>query len=302
MVSYLWYLYQTDLEEGKFTNLLKFKKTNNFMKSIQQILLWIYKVIKETGLLENKWVQSIFYQAYFFYKRYFEDGFWGLTQEHPQLFQGGNILDIGANIGYTSTIFSQAITEGFQVYAFEPEEENFISLRKIINLHKRIGKIIPIQAAIGQHQGEIELWYNKDHHADHRILTEEYKKSGVNLLKVSTVPMWSVDSFVELKIANAVVKFIKIDVQGYELQVCLGMEKTLKANPDLVIAIEYSPSSMIELGFIPKELLDFFQAKGYLMYLLTQRGKLKLLENHSISSLIEKSGYIDLLFTKQELS
>ena len=271
------------------------------MKLVQQSLLFIYAVVKKTQLLENGFFQRIFNSAYFFYKRHFEDGFWGLTQQYPYLFKSGNILDIGANIGYTSIVFSQAIDNGFKVYAFEPEQNNFISLTKVIKSQQKIDKIVPIQAAVGQAQGEIELWYNKDHHADHRILTSQYKNTGVDLLKVSTVPMWSIDKFVELKIDNAPIKFIKIDVQGYELAVCLGMEQTLNTHYDLVIVVEYSPHSMLELGFIPEDLLQFFQKKGYLMYWLTPQGKLQLVSENAITSLVEKEEYIDLLFTKKEL-
>ncbi|MDJ0843114.1 FkbM family methyltransferase [Crocosphaera sp.] len=267
------------------------------MSIVQQVLLWIYALFKRTGLLETAWFKKIFYWAYFFYKKHIEDPFFGLTQQYPELFQGGHILDVGANIGYTATLFSQAITPGFQVYAFEPETKNIDSLREILNIYHLIGKVIPIKAAVGVEKGTIELWHNESHHADHRILTNTYKASGVTLKEVSQVPLLSIDDFVENELNNGVIKFIKIDVQGYEFPVCLGMEKTLQANPDATIVLEYMPSMITELGFIPQEILQFFQQRGYVMYVLNKGGKLLKADLAIIEQEITKKTYIDLVFT-----
>ncbi|ACB49873.1 hypothetical protein cce_0522 [Crocosphaera subtropica ATCC 51142] len=269
------------------------------MSIIQQVLLWIYALFKKTGLLETAWFKKIFYWAYFFYKKHIEDPFFGLTQQYPELFIGGHILDVGANIGYTATLFSQVITPGFQVYAFEPEIKNIDSLREILNIYHLIGKVIPIQAAVGAKKGTIELWHNESHHADHRILTDTYKASGVAVQEVSQVALLSIDEFVRDELNNAAIKFIKIDVQGYEFPVCLGMEKTLQANPDAVVVLEYMPSAITELGFMPQEILVFFQERDYFMYVLTQRGKLLKADLAIIEQEIKKKTYIDLVFTHQ---
>ncbi|GBF82953.1 FkbM family methyltransferase [Aphanothece sacrum] len=272
------------------------------MQFFQKILLSIYSLVNKTGLLETPWFKKIFWSCYFLYKKYFEDPFFGLTKQYPDFFREGNILDIGANIGYTATIFSKAMTPGFRVYAFEPDQTNFLSLKEIIKIHKSIEKIIPIQAAVGETTGTIKLWHNENHHADHRIATEEYQKSGVNLTQVSSVPIWSVDKFVESELQNEVIKFIKIDVQGYELPVCLGMEKTLTANPDAVVALEYMPDSMSELGFVPEEIFHYFQERAYFMYIINQKGKLEIAEGKIIDQLVKKRGYIDLVFSQKNLN
>lgn len=278
------------------------------MRIFQEILLWIYQLFKKSGLLETKWFQYLFSVAYFSYKRYLEDPFWGLTKKNPELFKGGNILDVGANIGYTSCVFSKAITPGFLVYAFEPEEENLIALKNTIKLHQAVDKVVPIQAAVGESSGEVELWYNKNHHADHRILTERYKETGISLSRVSKISMWSIDRFVELEIGQAPIKFIKIDVQGYELPVCLGMQKTLDNNPDLAVAVEYSPGSMSDLGFRPEDLLNFFWERRYYMYCITQKGNLELIGNNNydqldtVNRIVKRRKYVDLLFVQKKLS
>ncbi|MDJ0845939.1 FkbM family methyltransferase [Crocosphaera sp.] len=271
------------------------------MQLLQKRLLFIYSAVNKTGLLETPWFKKVFIYCYFLYKKYFEDPFFGLTQKHPDIFQGGHILDIGANIGYTVTIFSDTMTSGYHVYAFEPDQTNFLTLRETIKSHQLIDKIIPIQAAVGETKGTIELWHNDSHHADHRIATEKYQKNGVNPMQVTQVPLWSVDSFVEEELNNKAIKFIKIDVQGYEFPVCLGMEKTLNKNPNAVVVLEYMPETMAELGFIPEAIFDYFDKKDYLMYFLHQKGDLENATSDLINHLVKKRGYIDLVFSKFHL-
>ncbi len=271
------------------------------MSIIQKILLWVYGLFKKIGLLETSWFKKLFYFAYFYYKKHIEDPFFGLTQNYPDLFQGGLILDIGANIGYTASIFAKVITPGFQVYGFEPDSKNIASFREIINIYRLIGRVIPIQAAIGAEKGIIELWHNESHPADHRILTKTYKDSGVALQEVSQVSLLSIDQFVRDRLNNTSIKFIKIDVQGYELPVCLGMEKTLQNNPDAVVVLEYMPSIIIELGFIPEQILQFFEDRGYFMYILNKNGSLLKANSKLIEQTIQEKTYIDLVFSPNKI-
>jgi FkbM family methyltransferase len=272
------------------------------MQLIQKAILSIYGVVNKTGLLQFPWAKRLFWVSYCWYKKYFEDPFFCLSQKYPSLFRGGNILDIGANIGYTAMLFSKAIAKGFQVYAFEPDRENFDILKEAIARCKVRNTIIPIQAAVGESEGTIEFWHNDKHHADCRVVTKDYQKSGIASQKISVVPLRSIDSFVSSEIDKAVIKFIKIDVQGYELPVCYGMQQTLLANPNLVVALEYAPQSMLDLGFSPQELLEFFEAKNYFIYVLARKGQLALTRRENIDRLASKRGYIDLIFSKQKIA
>jgi FkbM family methyltransferase len=271
------------------------------MKLIQEKLLKIYSFFQKIGLIENRYFKKLFLFSYFFYKKHIEDPFSGLIKNKPELFKGGHILDIGANIGYTSTLFSKIVTPGFKVYAFEPEPTNYVQLSQIIDAWNARSKIIPICAAVGASDATAELWYNESHHGDHRIVTQKYSQSGINFREVSAVEMRCIDSFVKSETLDSAVKFIKIDVQGYELPVCLGMEQTLATNPDAIVALEYDPETMSELGFAPEKILNLFQEQGYFMYILHQRGALELARNEVMGQLIKKRGYLDLIFSKKEL-
>ncbi len=272
------------------------------MELFQKILLGIYQFFKENGLTEKSWFQKIFWLAYFNYKKYIEDPFYELIKKRPELLKGGHILDVGANIGYTSTVFSKVITPEFKVYAFEPDKTNFVQLNQIIDTWNARNKIIPICAAVGATDGTVDFWYNESHHGDHRIVTQQYRQSGIDLMKVSVVEMRCIDSFVQSENIESAIKFIKIDVQGYELPVCLGMEQTLAANPDAVVAVEYAPSGISALGFDPKKVLELFQEKNYFIYILGRRGSLKPLHPEVIEKMVKKRGYIDLICSRKAIS
>jgi FkbM family methyltransferase len=193
------------------------------------------------------------------------------------------------------------VTSGFKVYAFEPEKTNFLQLNQIIDAWGARNKIIPICAAVGATDGIVELWYNDRHHGDHRIVTQKYSQSGIDLMKVSAVGMRCIDSFVKSEKIESQIKFIKIDVQGYELPVCLGMEQTLAANPEAIVALEYAPSGIAELGFESNRVLELFQKKNYFIYILGRRGNLQPAQDEVIEKMVNSRGYIDLICSKKEL-
>jgi FkbM family methyltransferase len=261
------------------------------------VLTGVYASVRKSGLLETRPGSSLFVFAYDLYKRYLEDPFHALAQRHPELFRGGHALDIGANIGYTSMVFARAIDPVYRVYSFEPEEFNFSLLSRRARSPEMHGRIVAFQSAIGAKDGTIELWRNEHHHADHRILTDRFRESGIPSNTVS-VPITRIDTFVLDNGPLRPIRFIKVDVQGYEFPVCQGMEQTLAGNHDAVIALEYSPDAMAELGFQPEEMLVWLTSRGYAAYTLSRDGRLK----SGIPSDLSKVGYVDLIFSRRPIS
>ncbi len=270
-------------------------------KSSANIFTRSYNLARSSGLLELGLFKRAFLPSYFIYKRWYEDPFWALTQRSPELFKGGDILDIGANIGYTAFVFASAIKRPAKIYAFEPDLASFATLGEIIR-RKNLGDSVEIfNMAVGRADGSIEFWHNEEHSADHRVVTERFKTSCAADDKVTTVAVTSVDSFVAArKLQN--ISFVKIDVQGYELAVCEGMRKTLEKFPEVSIAFEYAPDGMRELGFEPGALLDFVRSAGYQLHVLTRAGTTLAPANHAIELAVERSGYVDLLCSKKTLA
>jgi FkbM family methyltransferase len=263
--------------------------TENSIKGLTNF----YWLARKARLLDTTLGQWAFSASYFLYKQYLEDPYRGLVLRHPDLLRGGNVLDIGANIGYTATVFSLAVSPEFRVYAFEPERFNYRLLERSARARRTMQRIVPIQSAIGDKDGTVELWENEHHHGDHRILTDQFRQNTGSPGVVS-VPITRVDTFVAKQRGEFPVRFIKVDVQGYELPVCKGMESTLAANPRAILALEYMPNAMRELGFQPEELIAWLEERGYKIYRIEKHGRL----NPGLGDPSDGRGYCDLLFSR----
>ncbi len=253
----------------------------------------LYSLTRKSGLLDTPLGRKLFTGSYFLYKRYLEDPFAGLARQRPELFRNGDILDIGANIGYTAALFAGAADRDSKVYAFEPEPFNFRLLQATVRDRKLEGKVIPVHSALGETDGEIELWINDHHHADHRIATDSLLANDERRQdKFIRVPIIPVDQFVSQSGRNRPIRLIKIDVQGYELAVCRGMAQTIAQQPNASVVIEYMPEAMQDLGYDAGELLDWFQEREFKMYSLGRSGKL----TPGLSDELAQKGYVDLIF------
>jgi FkbM family methyltransferase len=274
-------------------------------KSSANLFTRAYNLARAAGFLELPLFKRLFLFSYFLYKRWYEDPFWALTRRRPELFTSGDVLDIGANIGYTACVFAAAIQANrkapSKVYAFEPDLASFETLGEIVR-RKDLGDSVEMfNMAVGRADGSLEFWHNEEHSADHRVVTEQFKSLRPVGKKVTMVAVTSVDSFVASRNLQNI-SFIKIDVQGYELAVCEGMRLTLEKFPRLSIAFEYAPEGMRELGFEPSALLDFFRAAGHQLHILTRSATTLAPENRAIELAAERSGYVDVLCSKNILS
>ena len=260
-----------------------------------------YNLARKGNLLEMDWFRRMFIRAYFLYKRWYEDPFWNLARRKPELFQKGDVLDIGANIGYTSCVFAGAVKPGGKVYAFEPDRATYVLLEGIVR-SKRLSETIEIlNCAVGSSEGTVEFWHNEGHSADHRVATEKFKSEYRGATHTSNVRVTSLDVFAATRgLEN--ISFIKIDVQGYELAVCEGMQATVKRFPEICVCFEYDPDALMQLGFKPRELIDFFRARGYQLHILTRGGIERVPDDASIQRAVDKSGYVDLLCSRESLA
>jgi FkbM family methyltransferase len=270
-------------------------------ESSANIFTRAYNLVRAMGLLDLPWFKRIFLFSYFLYKRCYEDPFWSLTKRSPELFAGGDVLDIGANMGYTACVFAAAIKPPAKVYAFEPDQASFSTLEEIIRRKTLAGTAEIFNMAVGSADGTLEFWHNEEHSADHRVVTEQFKTSRPPGERIATVAVTSVDNFVAARSLPSI-SFIKIDVQGYELAVCEGLRHTLQKFPALCIAFEYAPGAMRELGFEPSALLDFFRSADYQLYILTRAATTPAPDNRAIESAAEASGYVDVLCSKKNLT
>lgn len=158
--------------------------------------------------------------------------------EHPERIRQKDILDLGAFIGDSSLILSEATDQ--RVYAFEPSQGNFSALEKTLEIN-RCKNVIAVHAGIGACGGTAYIRSNLN--MGHTIVETVPDESAENM---DAVPVCSVDEFVAAH--HLEVGLIKVDIEGYEREFLKGAEHTIRTQrPALLLSIYHSAEDFFEL-------------------------------------------------------
>jgi FkbM family methyltransferase len=141
------------------------------------------------------------------------------------------VLDIGANIGYYSLVASKKALDG-HVYAFEPTSTAFEQLQKNIALNK-FENVSAFKTAVFDSSGERTLFISEKTNSGMGGLTQPVNFTG----KTEEVNTTQIDDWMEIQKPGRI-DFIKIDIEGAELNALKGMSKLLE---------KYQPTIFIEI-------------------------------------------------------
>ena len=169
---------------------------------------------------------------------------------------GMTFVDIGANIGYFTTLAAGLVGPGGKVISFEPDPHNFDLLGRNVSANG-IGNAEVLDFALGEDAGELLLYRSGSNFGDHRLYggSEDSRES----LKIQ---VRALDAVLEARGIGRV-DLIKMDVQGFEHHVLAGMKKTLERSERLVLLTEFWPHGIEMAGGSPEEFLAFFRGAGY---------------------------------------
>ncbi|MEX1014866.1 MAG: FkbM family methyltransferase [Candidatus Paceibacterota bacterium] len=131
-------------------------------------------------------------------------------------------VDIGANIGFFTLLALN--NKGFQkALAFEPTPDTFKRLQQNVATNNLEGRARLFNKAIGKERAQLKLQQNEFHTGGNTVIEESEDE---NLISVDVAPFPDLLDETDVKIAN--IGFIKIDVEGFELNVLQGMKDILK--------------------------------------------------------------------------
>ena len=168
----------------------------------------------------------------------------------------GIAMDIGANIGYCTLSLAKVCDV---VLAIEPDERSFKILEKNIKLNKLEDKVVTTRFAITDKEGTFRF--------------SEEKKPNLSRLDPNgkkLVLTDSIDNYVEEEIPD----FIKMDIEGGEVNALKGAMKTLKEAKEMKILIEVHPIFYNKDNDFRKVLEDIL-ALGYkFKYVINAKGKI----------------------------
>lgn len=148
---------------------------------------------------------------------------------------GDTVLDIGANFGVFTKLFSQLVGPQGSVIAFEPVPQTFRTLAAGIRRYHR-SNVQAINKAVSDHVGMVLM-----------VVPPYEESQGDNLYQASIVnspespKSFSIGAVTIDSLQLSRVDFIKIDVEGHELEVLHGSRQTLeKHHPTLMVEVTSS--------------------------------------------------------------
>jgi FkbM family methyltransferase len=157
--------------------------------------------------------------------------------EHFTPKQGDIVVDIGANIGRYTIIGSKRVGTQGKVVAIEAHPGNFEMLNRNIKLNQ-LTNVIPLNYAAYSKETKIRLYVPGEESGYTVYNTIMSNRAGTeeNFVEVNANTL---DYLLQLnQIRQEQVKWIKIDVEGAELDVLKGSTNVLSKSKDIALLIE----------------------------------------------------------------
>jgi FkbM family methyltransferase len=181
---------------------------------------------------------------------------------------GENVLDVGAQVGYTALVFSKIIGEKGRVFAFEPEKANYESLQKNFALNN-LTNIETFKKAVAETSKTLRLYLSNDNNAGAHstVFNDRTLKSDYEEVEAITI-----DSIMQ---QLPKISCIKIDVEGAEIDVIDGAKELLKRDSPFIVAelsAELQNVRGLSVGQFKERLFKEF---GYSPFTIEESGLLK---------------------------
>lgn len=152
------------------------------------------------------------------------------------------VLDIGAFIGYYSLIFARLVGNNGKVFAFELNPTPFSTLKKNIEINNYQNVILENKGASN---------------------TDENLKSGEHLVSLNTY----------FKNKDPKIDFIKMDIEGGEMQALEGMTSLIENNDNIRIMTEFHPTELKKFGTNPEDYLNQLRNFDFNIYHIDNKTK-----------------------------
>jgi hypothetical protein len=131
------------------------------------------------------------------------------------------------------------------------------------------------ETALSDRNGRATLYLSDDGNAGRHSLFDE----SAGRSKIIDIETITLDSVFEKE--RGKINLVKLDAEGSEMFILLGMEKLLESGSPRRIIMEFCPSLMTIAGVNPKDLLKMVESFGFTTRLITKTG----LEDTHLSSL-----------------
>lgn len=169
------------------------------------------------------------------------------------------ILDIGANIGWYSILFSKRLL-GTTIYSFEPIEETYRYLITNITLNKSVN-VFPFNFGLSDKQGSSTYYY----FPGGSVLASEKNLISSSKAKETVCKVETLDKFISSQNISKL-DLIKCDVEGAELSVIKGGINAIKKLVPIIF-IELFERWTLQFNYHPNDVIRILKDEGYECFL-----------------------------------
>jgi FkbM family methyltransferase len=177
---------------------------------------------------------------------------------------GDTVLDIGANSGAYTLLFSDIVGPPGSVHAFEPVPPTFRLLGDRLAGDGRFSNVILNNFALGDSPGWFEMHVPAGDFGQASLKKHAAGSWSKSEREVYTCEVRRLDDYLG-QAPLARVDFIKFDVEGAELPALRGATRLLdQFHP--VLHLEYSADWTRDFGYNLRDLVTFLRAHGYVHF------------------------------------
>jgi FkbM family methyltransferase len=178
-------------------------------------------------------------------------------------------IDVGAHQGFFTLLAARQVRPSGGVYSFEPSPREQKALK--LNLRLNRCKNVRIQPfALGSQETTSDLYVvNEFNTGCNSLRPPNVQQSTSNVtVRVITLDNWLAQN--KLKRLD----FIKLDIEGGELDALKGAEQTLRTKPRPVIMCELEDIRTAPWGYGPRAIATYLHEFGFQWFQPTDRGNL----------------------------
>jgi FkbM family methyltransferase len=176
---------------------------------------------------------------------------------YNEFFDIKNIIDVGANFGYHSLLFSKEVENKGQVFCFEPQPQNYKLLKNNVELNK-IKNLVLFNKACSDEEGVVKMQI---------IDCNNFINMGDFTPNITDLSYALIDSLIIDSLNLPKIDLIKIDVQGWEIKVLNGMKKLCMLNEPVLI-VEFEDYQLQKLNSVSLDLCHTLQNMDYYIFYL----------------------------------
>jgi FkbM family methyltransferase len=170
-----------------------------------------------------------------------------------------NVIEVGANVGYYSTLIGSRVN---RLFCFEANKKMYDLLKKNVEINGLIDKVVCVNKAVTNKQGIVRLNLFRDHMGSSTICKVENETLSRYNESIQEVEIESISIDEYFKGLEMPIHLIKIDAEGSEPLIIEGMKRILETNRNLILVMELNVP-MISSYIDVKKFLQNLQSLGF---------------------------------------